>query len=122
MNLIDRLPRASHLRHELSQDEDLARRQAEMEDRHPVRTPDISPPVPLTEWTTEAEFLAAAVDRLGELAALIASTHAEKRVSPPPRMPRPSTALARLRAAASETSYSELMAMFDEPSDPEAGG
>lgn len=63
LNLIDHLPRASHYRAAVANDEQLAERVAEQmvgKESEPMAPP-------LDEWSTDSELLAAIFDRLGNL-------------------------------------------------------
>ena len=90
MVLIDGLPRTSHLRQAMSLDVELYRESKQQEREDGAQPPSPSPP--LSEFSMEAEILAAVVDRLGEvIQATIAAAGSKKKIKIKP-WPRPETA------------------------------
>jgi hypothetical protein len=93
LNLIDHLPRDSFLVEAQADDEELAQflvRRGSTESERRRR---------LSEWSPELEALAQAVDRLGELAAILIKANGGN-PSPVQPFPRPHTAMDRFRARA----------------------
>lgn len=84
--LIEGLPRASRLRQAMATDVELYREQQQLGPQGPPPGP------PLSEFTIEAEILAAVVDRLGEIIQVtIAAAGSKKKINLKP-WPRPETA------------------------------
>jgi hypothetical protein len=111
LNLIDRLPRASHLRHEMAQDEELAQRQVD----EPDFGKKIDDAVPFTEWTPETELLTYIGDVIAEqLAVLVAVNSADGMVRHPKPLPRPSRAIDRALQAASNRGYERLLELLEQ--------
>lgn len=94
LNLLDGVRRDSYLSEAISLDEELAKAYLDREDsedeegRRPKRR--------LSEFSVEAELLSDLVDRVGELIQTVAATRGAKRRRIEP-MPRPETALHRIR-------------------------
>lgn len=109
LNLIDRLPRATHYRHELAHDEDLARLMADRFDGVSAGSSD----VPLTEWTPEAELLTYVCERIGGLASIMSAAFGDGKVRSLPPMPRPSRALDRFLAERADEALDHVMAMVE---------
>ncbi|MEV4670969.1 hypothetical protein AB0K34_04880 [Actinomadura sp. NPDC049382] len=86
LNLIDRLPRHSHLAAAMADDDDLA-------DLIDEDAP--APPPPLTEWSADHGLLTIIAERLGDLLAATAQANSGKKVPSPRPLPRPETALKR---------------------------
>jgi hypothetical protein len=105
LNLIDRLPRASHLRHEMAQDEELARLQMERAD--PAQQ--IAEAVPFTEWTPETELLTYIGDVIAEQLAVLIAANSDGQVKRAKPLPRPSLAYDRLLQEASDRAYQDLL-------------
>ncbi len=91
LNLIDHLPRNTAYHEALVNDEDLAER---LLDR-----PDVDRPATrqMRDFSVEVEVLSVLTDRIGELIQAVAATKGAK-PKPLRAMPRPATALQRLRA------------------------
>ncbi|HEY9409405.1 MAG TPA: hypothetical protein VIP77_07465 [Jiangellaceae bacterium] len=103
LTLIDHLPRTSAFAAAVAQDDELA---AEVGD-----PPKASHIPPITEWTPEAEALAAVVDRLAEVANAVVAAAGGKpsRVRP---WPRPVTAFDRARAKRIRAVTDDLVAQL----------
>ncbi|MEV2277874.1 hypothetical protein AB0I72_20040 [Nocardiopsis sp. NPDC049922] len=86
LNLLDHLPRTSHLAAAMADDDELA-------ETSPEPTGPSAPP--LTEWSPAVERLTVAVDRLGELIAAVYNAAGGK-AKPPRPLPRPVTARDRV--------------------------
>jgi hypothetical protein len=113
LNLIDRLPRASHLRHEMAQDEDLARLQMERAD--PAQQ--IAEAVPFTEWTPETELLTYIGDVIAEQLAVLIAVNSDGQMKRAKPLPRPSRAYDRLVQEASDRAYQELLDLLGQGTD-----
>jgi hypothetical protein len=107
LNLIDGLRRTSHVHDAMVQDEELAEMYLEQERKDSATARKATRR--MTEFTAEAELLSYAVDRLGELISATAAGHGAKprRVTP---MPRPDTAMARVRERRSRQKHSFTVA------------
>lgn len=121
LNLLDGLRRTSHVAEALAMDEDLAEMYLEQERRRqgkPASTRRYS------EFTVEAELLSHAVDRLGELILAHAGGRGGRRRIEP--MPRPETALHRVRQrrARSQHQYTvaRVFGYVDEQGNPTGHG
>lgn len=86
LNLINRLPRNSHLAAAMADDDELADL---IDEDAPV------PPPPLTDWSADHQMLNIIADRLGELIRTTAQVNSTKTVPPVHPLPRPETALQR---------------------------
>ncbi len=115
LNIIDQLPRDSAFAEALSNDEGLAEALLKMPQRPGL------PTRRMREWSAEVELLSALVDRTAELIQAVAATKGAK-----PKqvrwMPRPVTAIQRLRARARKAKHNSLVARLlpgrgDETSD-----
>lgn len=95
LNLLDGLPRTSHVSEAFAMDEDLAEiyldHERQRKDEEPARSSRR-----YSEFTPEVELLSCAVDRLGELIVAHAAGKGARRRKVEP-MPRPETALHRVR-------------------------
>ncbi len=97
LNLLDGLRRTSHVAEALAMDEELAEIYLEDERRRKGIAPTSRNSRRYSEFTVEAELLSYAVDRLGELIVAHAAgrgSRTRRKVEP---MPRPETALHRVR-------------------------
>jgi hypothetical protein len=106
LNLLDGLRRASHSHEAMAQDDELAElyleRERRGEDTKPAKRR-------VSEWSAEVELLSCAVDRLGELIqAQAAGRGARPRKVEP--MPRPETALQRVRERRSKRRHAYTVA------------
>lgn len=91
---LDRLPKHSHYKAALADDEDLARRTLAGVNGS---GPPPAPRPPITEWSRQVELLTAAVDELRELHATLIAANSKKGKRPKVRpVPRPETAVMRL--------------------------
>lgn len=86
LNLVNRLPRNSHLAAAMADDDDLA----ELIDEDAP-----APPPPLTDFSADHQMLNIIADRLGELIRTTAQVNSTKKVPPVQPLPRPETALQR---------------------------
>jgi hypothetical protein len=86
LNLVDRLPRHSHYKAALADDDDLADL---IDENEPPPKP------PLTDFSADHQLLNIIADRLGELIRTTAQVNSTKRVPPVQPLPRPETALHR---------------------------
>lgn len=91
LELLDGLPRTSHVHEAMVEDEELAELVLRTDKGDPVKAKRR-----MSEFSVEAELLSYAVDRLGELIQAQASGRGARR-RPVEPMPRPVTALARIR-------------------------
>lgn len=87
LNIVDHLPGNSHTSAAMADDDELAERMPAPEPGSP----------PLQSWSPEVERLTLIADRLGEVVTAVYNTVAKKPSKPPPRLPRPQTAVDRLR-------------------------
>lgn len=101
LNLIDHLPRNSHFAEATAQDDELAEGLLDRPEGGRPAAP------PMTEFSPEAEVLAAVVDRLGELIRTYAAANGG---NPPPLKlwPRPVTAADRAHARARKAAMDDL--------------
>lgn len=103
LNLIDHLPRNSYYVEAMADDEELAEMALSAPERLDVPTgPRVS------QWSLEAEIIAAAVDRLGEMFAVTIVSNGGK----PPRLtpyPRPVTATERVRSRLRRERHASLV-------------
>jgi hypothetical protein len=94
LNVLDGLRRTSHVHEAMALDDELAEMFLEQERRNETKTS--KPKRRMAEYTVEAELLSYAVDRLGEVIVALAVSNGGKRRRVEP-MPRPETALGRVR-------------------------
>jgi hypothetical protein len=52
---------------------------------------------PMSSWTPEVDVLHTIADRLGGLGYLIRASNGDKQAKPPPALPRPKTALPKIK-------------------------
>ena len=109
LNLLDGLRRTSHIHEAMTLDEELARIVLERERRDGPKEGNPRGKRRMTEFSVEAELLSHAVDRLGELINVHAATRGSKprRVQP---MPRPESALAKVRERQSRRKHNYTVA------------
>jgi hypothetical protein len=124
LNLLDGLRRTSHVAEAFAEDEELAEMYLEQERRR-KQQPRSSRRY--SEFTVEAELLSYAVDRLGELiAAHAVGRGARRRPRPVEPMPRPETALHRVRQRRARSHHKYTVARVfgyvDEHGNPTAKG
>ncbi|GAA0976104.1 hypothetical protein Q7689_00830 [Nocardiopsis tropica] len=100
LNLIDHLPRTSHLTAAMADDDELA-------ENSPEPTGSSAPT--LTEWSPTVERLTLAVDRLGELIAAVYGAAGGKAKAPKP-LPRPITARDRVRSKVRQRKRAHVLA------------
>jgi hypothetical protein len=94
LNLLDGLRRTSHVSEAMAEDDELADMYLERERKGEI--PDRGPRRRIIEYSTEAELLSVAVDRLGELIQAHATSKGARRRRIEP-MPRPVTAINRAK-------------------------
>ncbi len=109
LNLLDGLRRTSHVHEVMVQDEDLAELLLEQERRGQVEAKAKKSRRRMTEFSVEAELLSHAVDRLGELivASAVGKGGRRRKVEP---MPRPETALHRVRQRRAQRKHAYTVA------------
>lgn len=106
LNLIDGLPRNSHVRHAQAHDADVAEAQATL----PVPDP-VDYTVPFTEWSPETELLTLLVELLGEHLALTSAINSkDQKVHHPKPLPRPWRAIDAVLARKVDDAYDDLLA------------
>lgn len=105
--LLDGLRRTSHVHEAMTLDEELARLYLEQERRGKVEKNQVRRRS--TEYSLEAELLSFAVDRLGELISVAAAGKGAKRRKVQP-MPRPDSAIARVRERMSKRKHEYTVA------------
>lgn len=123
LNLLDRLPSASHFKHAQATDEELAEIQADKQADKQAEQVDgdaepEKPDLPFFDWTPELQALYYLADLIGEqLAVLYAQNSEDGQVRHPKPLPRPQGALERKlkeRAEqAAETALRELLSQFE---------
>jgi hypothetical protein len=86
LNLVDRLPRHSHLAAAMANDDELAEL---IDEDAPAPAP------PLTDFSADHQMLTLIADRIGELIRTTAQANSTKTVPPIKPLPRPETALQR---------------------------
>lgn len=101
--LVDRLPRASHLRAAQAGDVELY-----MTLGLDKKPPGKVPPPPLTEFSPDVELLAAVHDRLGEVIRAVAASSGSRRLPKPKPWPRPRTARDEVRRRKSLDNFRHL--------------
>jgi hypothetical protein len=107
LNLVDGLRRTSHVHDAMVQDEELAEMYLDQERKDNAQARKATRR--MTEFSAEVELLSYVVDRLGELISATAAGNGAKprRVTP---MPRPDTAMARVRERRSRQKHSFTVA------------
>lgn len=104
LSFIDGLPRNSEFVQALTEDEDLA---AHLLDNPP---PDDAVAVRMADWSPELEALHLAIDRLGDVVKAVVASIPKARMPRIPPMPRPTTAVDRLRQQRRSTAHRTLVA------------
>lgn len=110
LNYIDRLPRASHYRHERAHDEELAELQA----KYGSVVDQVETDVPFTEWTPEREIMTVATEAILALTATVQAALSDGTMRKPDPLPRPSRAIDKVRARLEVDAYEALIAKVEE--------
>lgn len=112
-SILDRLPRDSHFRKAISDDEEWAEKALADEERNADRVAP-APSIPLTEYTREVELLTLTVELLQAVNSNIRAAAHDPHPPAVRPMPRPRTALDAAREAARESRIDALIAEVEQ--------
>ena len=109
LDLIDRLPRDTYYWQVITQDPEHAEMMVKAQERAEREgTAKASPAPPMSSWSPVVDAVTTLTDRVNSLIYVTRASNGDKQVKPPKPLPRPETALPRIRNRRRQEQHNKL--------------